>query len=95
MIRGEWSRWGRGMCEGYSLEIGSAFRGSVVKSSTVGRPTVWIASVNMTALGEYLERREAMCRVEELAGVRKAVGIRRGAISDNMKVSFQAARSIG
>ena len=29
------------------------------------------------------------------AGVRKAVGIRRGAISDNMKVSFQAARSIG
>ena len=28
-------------------------------------------------------------------GVRKAVGIRRGAISGNMKVSFQAARSIG
>src|SRR6266581_814320 len=29
------------------------------------------------------------------AGVRKAVGILRGAISGNMKVSFQAARSIG
>jgi hypothetical protein len=28
-------------------------------------------------------------------GVRKAVGIRRGAISGNTKVSFQAARSIG
>ena len=28
-------------------------------------------------------------------GVREAVGIRRGAISGNMKVSFQAARSIG
>ena len=28
-------------------------------------------------------------------GVRKVVGIRRGAISGNMKVSFQAARSIG
>ena len=27
--------------------------------------------------------------------VRKVVGIRRGAISGNMKVSFQAARSIG
>ena len=27
--------------------------------------------------------------------VRKVVGIRRGAISDNMRVSFQAARSIG
>jgi hypothetical protein len=30
-----------------------------------GLPTVWIASVNMTALGEYLERLEAMRRVEE------------------------------
>jgi hypothetical protein len=30
-----------------------------------------------------------------LRGVRKAVGIRRGAISGNMKVPFQAARSIG
>jgi hypothetical protein len=29
------------------------------------------------------------------AGVRKAVGMRGGAISGNMKVSFQAARSIG
>jgi hypothetical protein len=28
-------------------------------------------------------------------GVRKAVGIWRGAISGDMKVSFQAARSIG
>jgi hypothetical protein len=58
--RGEWSRWGSGMCEGYSLEIGHAFRGSVVKSSTVGLPTIWIASVNATALGEFLARREAM-----------------------------------
>jgi hypothetical protein len=31
----------------------------------------------------------------DMRGVRKAVGIRRGAISGNMKVSFQAARSIG
>jgi hypothetical protein len=30
-----------------------------------------------------------------LGAVRKAVGIRFGAISDNMRVSFQAARSIG
>ena len=30
-----------------------------------------------------------------MGGVRKAVGIRCGAISDNMKVSSQAARSIG
>jgi hypothetical protein len=29
--RGQWTRWGRGMCEGWSLEIGMAFRGSVVR----------------------------------------------------------------
>src|SRR5271168_1482646 len=37
-------------------------------------------------------------QVEELArdgAARRVVGIRRGAISGNMKVSFQAARSIG
>ena len=65
MNRGNWSRWGPGMCEGYSLEIGEAFRESVVGSSTVGLPTIWIASVNATALGEYLEREEAMRRVEK------------------------------
>ena len=32
---------------------------------------------------------------QSAAGVRKAVGIRGGAISGNIKVSFQAARSIG
>ena len=53
------------MCEGDSLEIGEAFRGSVVRSSTVGLPTIWIASVNATALGEYLKRDEAMRRVEQ------------------------------
>ena len=63
--RGEWSRWGRGMAAGWSLEIGTAFCGSVVKRQTVGLPTTWIASVNMTALGDYLERAEAMRRVEE------------------------------
>ena len=39
MKRGELSRWGRGICEGYSLEIGEALRGSEVRSSTVGLPT--------------------------------------------------------
>lgn len=65
MKRGHWTRWGRGMCEGYSLEIGAAFRGSVVRRDTSGLPLRWIASVNATALGEYLERGDAMRRVEE------------------------------
>jgi hypothetical protein len=54
------------MCEGYVLEIGDAFRGSVVRSDTPGMPLMWIASVNATALGEYLDRGAAMRRVEEI-----------------------------
>jgi hypothetical protein len=66
MGRGKWTRWGRGMCEGWSLEIGMAFRGSVVRRDTGGnRPTTWIASINSTGLGEFLEREIAMRRVEE------------------------------
>jgi hypothetical protein len=45
------------MCEGWSLEIGMAFR---------GEQTTWIASINSTGLGEFLEREIAMRRVEEL-----------------------------
>ena len=54
------------MCEGWSLEIGAAFCGSVVRRNTNGEPTTWIASINSTGLGEFLEREIAMHRVEEL-----------------------------
>ncbi len=60
MGRGHWTRWGRGMCEGWSLEIGMAFRGSS------GQPTTRIASINSTLLVEFLERQMAMRRVEEV-----------------------------
>ena len=65
MGRGHWTRWGRGMCEGWSLEIGMAFHGSVVRGNR-GEPRRWIASINSSALGEFLERETAMNRVEEL-----------------------------
>lgn len=52
------------MCEGWSLEIGTAYRGSVVRCDTVGTPTIWQASVNTSHLGEYLEREAALRRVE-------------------------------
>jgi hypothetical protein len=52
------------MCEGWSLEVGIAFRGSVVRRC--GDPPTWVASINSTALGEFLEREIAMHRVEEL-----------------------------
>jgi hypothetical protein len=66
MGRGQWTRWGRGMCEGWSLEIGMAFHGSVVRRDRSGEPARWIASINSSALGEFLERENAMRRVEEL-----------------------------
>jgi hypothetical protein len=42
------------MCEGWSLEIGMAFRGSAVRRGTGGEPPIWIAAVNSTRLGEFL-----------------------------------------
>jgi hypothetical protein len=66
MGRGQWTRWGRGTCEGWSLEIGMAFRGSMVRRDIGREPTTWIASIHSTGLGEFLEREIAMRRVEEL-----------------------------
>jgi hypothetical protein len=66
MGRGQWTRWGRGLCEGWSFEIGMAFRGSVVRRDVSRERTAWIASINSTGLGEFLEREIAMRRVEEL-----------------------------
>ena len=68
MGRGHWTRWGRGMCEGWSLEIGmhGVSRGSVIRRDRSGEPARWIASINSSALGEFLEREMAMHRAEEL-----------------------------
>jgi hypothetical protein len=65
MGRGQWTRWGRGMCEGWTLEIGMAFRGSVVRRDSL-EETTWIASINSTGLGEFIEREIAMRRLGEL-----------------------------
>ena len=54
------------MCEGWSLEVGMAFHGSVVRRARSGDPPTWGASINSTALGEFLDREIAMHRVEEL-----------------------------
>jgi hypothetical protein len=63
--RGEWSRWGRGGCEGWSLEIGVAFCGSVVRQDRINQPQTWLASVNATYIGEYVDRASAMAHVEQ------------------------------
>lgn len=62
--RGQWSQWGCGMCEGWSLEIGNSLRGAVVRQDRIDQPSTWIASVNAAFLGEHLDRGSAMARVE-------------------------------
>ena len=48
--------WGRGMCEGWSLEIGTAFRGAVVRQDRFEQPIAWMASLNDAHLGEGADR---------------------------------------
>ncbi|SRR6266508_1596352 len=65
--RGQWSRWGRGSCEGYSLEIGFAFRASVVRRDHPHpQPPTWKVSLNSTDLGEYPDREAGFRRAEEM-----------------------------
>ena len=52
------------MCEGWSLEIGTAFRGAVVRQDSFEQPIAWMASLNDAHLGEYPDRESAMARVE-------------------------------
>jgi len=54
------------MCEGWSLEIGTAFHGSMVRRNSRDEPPRRIASINSSALGEFLEWETAIHRVEEL-----------------------------
>jgi len=60
MGKGKWSRWGRGSCEGWSLDIGYALRGQVA----LNHDRSWRASVNATELGTWKTREEAMQAVE-------------------------------
>jgi hypothetical protein len=53
------------MCEGWSLEIGTAYRGSVVRQDRIEAAPTWLASVNSTHLNEHPDRESAMARVEE------------------------------
>ena len=66
MGRGQWTRWGRAACARAGRPKSALFHGSAVRRDRSGDPPIWIASINSTALGEYLEREIAMHRVEEL-----------------------------
>ncbi|OZB19390.1 MAG: hypothetical protein B7X53_00030 [Hyphomonas sp. 34-62-18] len=61
---GRWTRWGRGSCEGYGLEIGMLLRFSVAASPD---RTVWRASLNGTDLGSHDSFEAAIARCEREA----------------------------
>ena len=52
------------MCEGWSREIASVLRGSVVRQDRIEAAPTWLASVNSTYLSEHPDRESAMARVE-------------------------------
>lgn len=70
MAMNEWSRWGRGSCEGYSLQIGDGgftrFEGQVLRNVAKqnGQPSAWSSSINGICAKEHATCAEAMRRVE-------------------------------
>jgi hypothetical protein len=69
MARNEWTRWGRGECIGYNLEIGdsySRFHASVVRNvfdHQLGRYT-WYAAINGRESKQYDTCEQAMAEIE-------------------------------
>lgn len=69
MARNEWTRWGRGECVGYNLEIGdsySRFHASVVRNvfdHERGRYT-WYAAINGRESKQYDTCEQAMAEIE-------------------------------
>jgi hypothetical protein len=61
MGKGKWTRWGRGCCEGYGLEIGNALRASISHDSE----GLWQASINTVGHGAYSNVDDAKKRIEE------------------------------
>ena len=69
MARNQWSRYGRGACEGYSLSIFGGgctrFEGSVSRSVPQHDGGVhWLSSINGKCEQTHATREEAMARVE-------------------------------
>lgn len=70
MTRSQWSRWGRGSCEGFALRIGSAgpvrFDGSVTRSARRddGGYT-WRSDINGACEKTHSTMADAMTRIEQ------------------------------
>lgn len=65
----QWSRWGRGSCEGYSLSIGDGgftrFEGSVTRGVRDHDGNIkWTSAINGRCHCQHTTMAEAMARVE-------------------------------
>jgi len=60
MALGKWSRWGRGICEGYTLELGSILRADIV-----WRERHFTTSVNGISCGTHDTFEDAVKAVEK------------------------------
>jgi hypothetical protein len=63
MGKAAWTRWGRGSCEGWSLDIGHLIA-SVSINRTRPSDCRWQASLNTTPLGDFATRDEAKARAQ-------------------------------
>lgn len=75
MAGGKWSRWGRGGCEGYSLDLGSFINFSVVRRSTGGpAPDYFEVTSHTRKMDSFPTAKEGMAYVEgELESGMRAV----------------------
>jgi hypothetical protein len=89
MGAGRWSRWGRGSCEGHSLEFGFLFRYDISPRprSNGFHPDHWRASARSGSLGEFptFEAAAEACEAEARRLIEEAVA-RDGAKGDMVLV---------
>ena len=64
MGRGKWTRWGRGSCEGWSLDIGGLIASATRNPVAEDLLSLWVARVNVEPLGVFATREEAQARAE-------------------------------
>ena len=62
--RGEWTPWGRGIARAVPRNR-DRLRGAVVSQERIDQSIMWLASLNASYLGEYLDRAAATARVEQ------------------------------
>jgi hypothetical protein len=75
MARGKWTRWGRGSCEGYSLDLGSLIGFSVVRGDGVGAaPDYFELTSHTRSIDTFPSAKEGMAYAErELESGMRAV----------------------